>query len=134
MFYIKSFLCNAIVIGLTDNMRENFHLMKALAVHTRVTASKRVDMLIRFNETLRKETKVLDELKSWNLQLERNLVQVPARILSGEKLVFANNSRISCSDGDWTRQMQKAHLYQSKQLNNWVLIINQRNSRSLQVN
>lgn len=122
------------VIGLTDNMRENFHLMKALATHTRVSPVSRIDKLMRFNERLRQETKVLEELKDWNMKLDRNLLEVPARILPCEKLVFANNNMITCMGGDWTRQMQKARLVHSVHLRNWVLIGNYRDQETIRVN
>lgn len=136
LFYINSLCTDAIVyvIGLTDNMRENFHLMRALATHTRVSPAARVEKLMRFNDRLRQETKVIDELKDWNMKLDRSLVEVPARILSSEKLVFGNNSKISCYEGDWTRPMQKARLFQSNHLRNWVLIGNQRDTHSIRVN
>ncbi|CAL1675441.1 unnamed protein product [Lasius platythorax] len=127
--YLVPELCRA--TGLTDNMRENFHLMRALATHTRVSPAARVEKLMRFNDRLRQETKVIDELKDWNMKLDRSLVEVPARILSSEKLVFGNNSKISCYEGDWTRPMQKARLFQSNHLRNWVLIGNQRDTHSI---
>ncbi|XP_029174290.1 piwi-like protein Siwi [Nylanderia fulva] len=130
LVYLVPELCRA--TGLTDNMRENVYLMRELATHTRVTAAARVEKLLRFNNTLRQVEKVTEELNSWNLRLENNLLDVPARILPGEKLVFGRNSRIPCFNGDWTRPMQQAHMYQPRELRNWVLIINQRDQRSLQ--
>lgn len=122
------------ITGLTDEMRDNFHLMRALATHTRVSPESRVDKLMRFNDRLRQETKVTDELKDWQMTLDRNLLEVPARILSSERLVFGNNNKINCVEGDWTRQMQRARLVQSIHLRNWVLIANQRDSHTVQVN
>jgi len=115
-------------------MRENFHLMRALATHTRVSPESRIDKLMRFNSRLRQETKVIDELKDWNMKLERNLLEVPARVLAPERLVFANNSKINCVEGDWTRQMQRAHLFQSVHLKHWVLIANERDIQTVKVN
>ncbi|XP_070167826.1 piwi-like protein Siwi [Polyergus mexicanus] len=130
LVYLVPELCRA--TGLTDNMRENFHLMKALSMHTRVSPVSRIDKLMRFNERLRQEARVSEELKDWNMKLDRNLLEVPARILPCEKLVFANNNTITCMGGDWTRQMQKARLVHSVHLRNWVLIGNHRDKQTIE--
>ncbi|XP_072749507.1 piwi-like protein Siwi [Anoplolepis gracilipes] len=128
--YLVPELCRA--TGLTDNMRENFHLMRALATHTRVSPESRIEKLIRFNDRLRQEARVTDELKDWNMRLERNLLEVPARILPPETLTFANNYTIPCNRGDWTRDMHKARLYHSICLRNWVIIGNQRDRETIE--
>lgn len=127
---------NAIIYitGLTDSMRENYQLMRALATHTRVSPESRIDKLMSFNSRLRQETKVIDEFKDWNMKLDKSLLEVPARILAPERLVFANNSKINCAEGDWTRQMQRAHLLQPIHLRHWVVIASQRDNRTVQVN
>lgn len=120
--------------GLTDNMRENFHLMKALAVHTCISPESRIDKLMRFNNRLRQESKVLQEFKDWNMTLERNLLEVPGRVLPQERLIFARNIRINSGRGEWSRDMQRAHLFVCKNLKNWVMIGNQRDSHVIEVN
>ncbi|XP_025268827.1 piwi-like protein Siwi [Camponotus floridanus] len=127
--YLVPELCRA--TGLTDSMRENFHLMRALATHTRVSPDSRIEKLMRFNIRLRKETKVIDELKDWNMELEKNLLEVPARVLAPERLVFARNNKINCVEGDWTRQMQRAHLFNTVHLKQWIVIANQRDDQSV---
>lgn len=113
-------------------MRENFHLMKALSVHTCISPGSRIDKLLRFNSRLRQEPKVLQELKDWNMTLDSQLLQVPARILFSEHLIFANN-RIESWKGDWTKNMQRARLLQPKELRNWVIIGNQRDVSNIDV-
>lgn len=113
-------------------MRENFHLMKALAVHTCISPGARIDKLLRFNGRLRQEPKVLQELKDWNMTLDSHLLQVPGRVLPSEHLVFANN-RIESWKGDWTTNMRKARLLQSKELRNWIIIGNQRDIQIIDV-
>lgn len=120
--------------GLNDNMRENFHLMKALATYTCLPPPARVEKLLTFNSRLRQNSKVIQEFKDWNMTLERNLLEVPARVLPSEKLIFARNTNINSEKGEWGRAMQKAHLLQCKELRNWVLIGNQREHRIIEVN
>ncbi|XP_077281671.1 piwi-like protein Siwi [Temnothorax americanus] len=121
--YLVPELCRA--TGLTDNMRENFHLMKALAVHTCISPESRIDKLMRFNSRLRQEPKVLQEFKDWDMTLDRNLLEVPARVLPSQKLVFARDM-INCERGDWSRSMQRQQLLHCKELKNWVIIVNSR--------
>ncbi|XP_014477907.1 PREDICTED: protein aubergine-like [Dinoponera quadriceps] len=120
LVYLVPELCRA--TGLTDNMRENFYLMKALSTHTRVNPEARIAKLRSFNERLRKEPKVVEELKDWKMTLDTNLVEVPARILPPEKLLFGRNTIINSQLGDWSRNMQRAPLARSKELRNWILI------------
>ncbi|KAL6255908.1 hypothetical protein P5V15_013149 [Pogonomyrmex californicus] len=124
LVYLVPELCRA--TGLTDDMRENFQLMKALATHTCISPSSRIDKLMRFNNRLRHEPKVVQEFKDWDMSLDRNLLQFPARVLYDEKIVVANNYKVNSFRGDWTRNMQRAHLFHNKELRNWVLIGSQR--------
>lgn len=54
--YLVPELCR--LTGLTDEMRSNFKLMSALAEHTRVGPSQRINKLIAFSRRLRGEQKV----------------------------------------------------------------------------
>lgn len=133
--YIDKFYTDRIfnLTGLTDNMRENFHLMKALAVHTCISPESRIDKLMRFNNRLRQESKVLQEFKDWNMTLDRTLLEVPGRVLPQERLIFARDLKINSGRGDWSREMQRAHLLNCKEMRNWVMIANQRDSRTIEV-
>jgi len=115
-------------------MRENFHLMKALSAHTCISPAARIDKLMRFNSRLRQEPKVIQEFKDWNMTLDRNLLEVPGRILTGEKLLVANNRFLNPFKGDWTRDMQKARLLNCKELRHWIIIGNERDNRTIIVN
>lgn len=106
--YLVPELCRA--TGLTDNMRENFHLMRALATHTRVSPESRIEKLIRFNDRLRQEARVTDELKDWNMRLERNLLEVPARILPPETLTLLIIIRFHVTE-EIGREICTKHVY-----------------------
>lgn len=54
--YLVPELCR--LTGLTDEMRQNYRLMSALAEHTRVGPSQRMSKLLNFSERLRSEQKV----------------------------------------------------------------------------
>lgn len=115
-------------------MKSNFATMKEVAVHTRLAPGSRIERLLRFNERLRREEKVVQELHSWNMKLDRALVDVPGRVLPPERLIFGKNYRITSGQGDWTRDMQRASLLVSKELRHWVIIVSHRAHYNIQVN
>lgn len=121
------------LVGLTDSMRDNFHLMKALSVHTRVNPEARIAKLRSFNDRLRKESKVVEELKDWKMTLETNLIEFTGRVLPPEKLLFSRNTIISSGQGDWGREMQRAPLIRCKQLRNWIVIGGDRERYNIEV-
>lgn len=73
--------------GLTDKQRENFHLMRALADHTRVGVDKRIQKLNEFAQRLRKCPEAISELKSWDLNIADQLVRFQGRTLPQENIV-----------------------------------------------
>lgn len=120
-----------IFTGLTDKMREQFQLMKALAVHTKVGPESRIDKLMRFNRRLRDEPKVVQDFKEWNITIDRSLVEVPARILNIERLFLGD--RAINAQGDWARDMQRLSLLNCKELKHWVVMGLQRDSHNIKV-
>ncbi|XP_036145933.1 piwi-like protein Siwi [Monomorium pharaonis] len=131
LVYLVPELCRA--TGLTESMKENFHLMKALAHHTCIAPASRIEKLMRFNHRLRGEPKVIQELQDWNMTLERNLVEIPGRVLPNIPLSVANGTINKGQQhgnfnqrGDWSRDMQRAYLLHSKELRNWIVITSSR--------
>jgi len=115
-------------------MKEQFHVMRELSTHTKLSPESRIDKLIKFNDRLRKEDKVMQELNDWQMKLDRALVEAPARILLPEKLIFGRNIAINTGQGDWTRDMQRAPLLLCKELRNWVIIVTNRGHYNVKVN
>lgn len=107
--------------------------MKALSVYTRLNPEARIAKLRTFNERLRKEPKVIEELKDWKMTLDANLIEVPGRILPPEKLIFNRNAIIGSGQGDWGRNMQRAPLFRSKELKNWLVIGSDRERHNIEV-
>lgn len=67
-------LCN--LTGLTDEIRKDFKMMKAIANHTRVTPQQRYESLKIFIETIRKTPNALKHITNWGLELETDTVDV----------------------------------------------------------
>ncbi|CAL7950934.1 unnamed protein product [Xylocopa violacea] len=131
LVYLVPELCRA--TGLTDNMRENFNLMRALSQHTRVSPNLRIDKLMTFNRRLRSEKQVVQELNEWNLQLDDRLIEIPARFLPPEKIVLGGNRTVSAGQfADWTRELQQKLAFNAARLSNWVLIYVSRMKRDVE--
>ncbi|XP_003708345.1 aubergine isoform X2 [Megachile rotundata] len=121
LVYLVPELCRA--TGLTDNMRENFHLMAALAKHTRISPKSRIAKLMTFNRRLHSESAIRQELDEWNLKLDDKLVNITGRALPPEKIILGGNRPVSAGKtADWTRELHNKALFNTAKLSNWVLI------------
>lgn len=108
--------------GLSDKMRENMHLMRAMAEKTRVSAQARIDKLMNFNRRLRAEDQVMQQFSEWNLSLEDKLVEIPARILPPERIVLSGTTVSSGRSCNWTKELQSKPAFCASRLNNWAVI------------
>lgn len=115
-------------------MRNNFKLMSALAQHTRVSPADRIRKLMKFNERLHRVQNVVNELTSWNLTLDKKLVEIPARVLPADKIIYGNEQ---CSEvqhnANWTNDLRNKPLRTCGKLNEWVILVPQRLKRDCQV-
>lgn len=118
-------------------MRENFRLMSSLAGETRLHPGKRVEKLLRFNQRLHKVPAIREDLSHWNLQLDTKLLEIPARELNSEKIIFGKfgNSPnfITPEKGDWTKPMHNKKCIIAPPLHNWVFMITERDKSLAQV-
>uniref|UniRef100_A0A182SST8 Piwi n=1 Tax=Anopheles maculatus TaxID=74869 RepID=A0A182SST8_9DIPT len=74
--------------GITDDMRRDFRLMCTLADHAHVLPDKRIEQLESFNERLQNAPASREVFQLWKTELERQLIEVPARILPRESIGF----------------------------------------------
>lgn len=113
------------LIGLTDQMRNNFKLMKCIGEYTRVGPKVRTDKLMAFNNRLFSQKAIIDEFNQWDLQLDRKLLEITGRELPPEKIFFDNGKR-PYLDGknpvDWTGAFRNHPMFASVPLKEWVLI------------
>ncbi|XP_059471970.1 piwi-like protein Siwi [Neocloeon triangulifer] len=115
------------ITGLTDQMRSNYRLMSALAEHTRVGPSKRVEKMIQFARRLMGEDKIVKELSDWNMQIEDSLVQFEGRVLPQENIIQGREGReLRYPAGptvDWTKQLKRTEMREAPHLTNWVVMV-----------
>ncbi|CAH0581309.1 unnamed protein product [Chrysodeixis includens] len=129
LVYLVPELCRQ--TGLTDEMRANFKLMKALDVHTKIGPDIRIQKLLNFNQRLNKCPEVVKEMGDWALTLSNELVKFKGRQLPAENIVQGNNLRYPAGDTTegWTRDMRSKPLLDIAQLPSWVVITPERQRR-----
>ncbi|XP_076183487.1 aubergine isoform X2 [Ptiloglossa arizonensis] len=125
LVYLVPELCRT--TGFTDSMRNDFHLMRALAEHTRVSPKSRIDKLMLFNRRLRSQQTIVQEFNDWNLNLDEKLVNIRGRVLEPERIILGGGRQVTAGQfADWTRELSKKLLFNTTRLKNWVLICVQR--------
>ncbi|ALC39293.1 piwi [Drosophila busckii] len=123
------------VTGLTDNMRSNFQLMRAMADHTRMVPSRRIDRLRTLNQRLQTTAESVKVLSDWNMTLDQKLVEVRGRIIDDQRIVFNNKVRVLAGKAaDWTSQLRDKQMLTTPTngLDRWAVIAPNRNMRDLE--
>ncbi|CAH0702423.1 unnamed protein product [Spodoptera exigua] len=122
LVYLVPELCRQ--TGLTDEMRNNFRLMKALDSHTKVGPDVRIQKLLHFNRRLTQSREVVKEMSDWSLTLSQDLVKFKARQLPTENIYLGGNLFYPAGDTTegWTRDMRSKPLLEIAQIPSWVVI------------
>ncbi|KAL0880899.1 hypothetical protein ABMA27_002071 [Loxostege sticticalis] len=117
--------------GLSDAMRADFHLMRALDVHTKIGPDMRIKKLLHFNKRFTGTPQVVQELANWSLKLSNDLVKFKGRQLPTENIIQGNDVRYPAGDttDGWTRDMRSKNLLSIAKLQAWVVITPERQRR-----
>lgn len=130
--YLVPELCRA--IGLSDAMKNDSKLMEALADRSRIPVESYAQKLVAISKRFNENPSAVAELAKWNLQLDQQLVTIPARILPNSKIIFANNLTVEVSGLDpnlnWTSQLKIHGLFNPVSLNNWIVIVPKKFSKN----
>uniref|UniRef100_A0A672UWR8 Piwi-like protein 1 n=1 Tax=Strigops habroptila TaxID=2489341 RepID=A0A672UWR8_STRHB len=114
--------------GLTEKMRNDFNMMKDLAIHTRLPPEQRQREIGRLVEYIRKDDNVQKELRDWGLSFDSNLLSFKGRVVQGEKILQSGNMfDYNPQFGDWSKETRGTPLICAKPLDNWLLIYTRRN-------
>lgn len=123
VIYLIPELCR--MTGLTDAERSNMQMMRELANHTRLAPDVRIQRLEQFSRRMRTNTKIVDELKKWDMELASKLVEIPGRILPFENIIQgkAGNIRYPSGEGvDWTRNLRSNEMLYLGACQTWVVV------------
>ena len=119
--YLVPELCRS--TGLTDRMRGDFRMMKAMACHTRMDPTNRKNRLLEFTRRLHQTRQCIATLEAFNTNIEETLVEFKGRALPQETMFFGNSSTALNTDSvDWTSSMKKYPMYESVPLQRCAII------------
>lgn len=120
-FFLIPELCR--LTGITDQMRNNFHLMKAMSEHTRVDPRNRQIRLNEFNRRIHASAESKTALNEFGLDLDTPLVSVGGRQIPNEVILFANREVPLSHTADWTGDLRNVQLYSKRvPLQNWTVL------------
>ncbi|CAH0406951.1 unnamed protein product [Chilo suppressalis] len=129
LVYLVPELCRQ--TGISDAMRANFQLMKALDSHTKIGPDVRIKKLLSFNRRFTQTPQVVEELATWSLRLSNNLIKFKGRQLPTENIVQGEDARYPAGDTTegWTRDMRSKNLLSIARVQSWVVITPERQRR-----
>lgn len=115
--------------GLTDEMRSNFTIMKAIHEHTRLPPDVRENKLCEFLQQLATDERAKAVLADWNLSVKPALDIVKGRRLEPETILFGQDRSVRVPDrADWTRQATSWPVFKNVDINNWVIMYTERDA------
>lgn len=120
-FFLIPELCR--LTGITDVMRNNFRLMKAMSDHTRIDPRNRQIRLTDFNKRLHESKESMASLEQFGLGLDRQLVEINGRRLPSDTILFKDkHACVVKPNADWTPDLRSIKLFSRLTLNRWVLL------------
>lgn len=114
--------------GLTDDMRQDFRVMKDLAQHTRVTPNARQASLRSFIKNVNDSDAAKKILSDWGLTLQDDTIQMDGRVLPYETIFFNEKSVPGTEKADWGREATREKVITPVDLNprGWIVLFIQR--------
>ncbi|KAK6617689.1 hypothetical protein RUM44_005277 [Polyplax serrata] len=115
--------------GLTDKMRNDFHVMKDIATYTRITPIQRNYSFKKFMNNIKSNEHAQEMLAEWGLTIADEPLEITARILPTENLHVGNKISVPVPDNKaWGNILKNQGLLRSVDLKNWVLIYTRKDS------
>ncbi|XP_071789596.1 piwi-like protein 1 [Asterias amurensis] len=113
--------------GLSDAVRSDFHVMKDIATHTRISPGDRVNTLRSFITGFPKNKDAKEYCDKWKIGFENEPVKIAARVLPAET-IHQKTAKINYkpSDAEWSRELRGNALISTVNLNDWMLIYTSR--------
>ncbi|XP_018335086.1 piwi-like protein Ago3 [Agrilus planipennis] len=114
--------------GLTDEMRSDFKVMKDVAQYTRVTPNQRLKAMMQYIKNVRNNPQSHKILGEWGLKLEDGSIDLQARVLSPETIIFGGNNEAISDKADWNNVVCKYSCLGPVDLKRWVIFYTARDT------
>jgi aubergine-like protein len=111
--------------GLSDDMRSDFKMMKAISGYTHMDPRGKKETLEGFVRQIGTNPEANQIMNDWNLEFDKNLVQLNSRLLNPENIFQASPERsysYRSENTDWTKEMRGAPLKLPVALNDFLLV------------
>ncbi|XP_014216976.1 piwi-like protein Siwi [Copidosoma floridanum] len=120
LVYLIPELCYS--TGITDAMRQDMNLMKALTDKTRINPSDRINKLLDFHTRLNSKSDIKVDFANWDLEIDDKLIEIPARVFPRQKIGFGNNVTVETRNAEWDLHKVPKQLMSVGQLTDWTVI------------
>lgn len=107
--------------GLTDNIRNNYTVMRDLSGVTKMSPDQRRDVIRRFVEEVEKNDITRELLSEWGLHLNNDIVRFTARCLEPETMRFGKDKTFtppSAKPADWSSAAVKNPVLRTVSISN----------------
>ncbi|CAJ0920465.1 unnamed protein product, partial [Mesorhabditis belari] len=108
--------------GITDDMRNNMSIMRAMSQVTRLTPEARLKMTQGWLEQVRENPELQRLFQAWEFELDGEIIHFPARVLPEERLYGARPDGYVGQNAEWARFVKQNGNCVSKNLKDWILV------------
>lgn len=108
--------------GLTDEMRNDFKVMRDIAAFTRVSPNQRLNSMRQFCHNVNENKEAREILEVWGLKLDMDPLIMPGRAFEEEKVIFGNAQVGVGKGGDFNRAVTSNHMLSAISIRKWILI------------
>ncbi|XP_038059144.1 piwi-like protein 1 [Patiria miniata] len=113
--------------GLSDDVRADFHVMKDIAQHTRISPDQRVRTLTTFINSFPRNKEAQDYLNKWQVSFVPEPVKIEARVIKAQD-IFQKNAKVTYkpADAEWSREIRGNKLLNTVDLEDWFMMFTSR--------
>lgn len=116
--------------GLTDEMKNDFRVMKNIAMYTRITPNQRQAALKKFISNIQENEEARGLLAGWGLKMDSSTVDLIGRVLDPELVIFGNNTYHKGTwQADWGGAMARNKVLTAVDLRCWMIVHAPRDTR-----
>ncbi|XP_058062361.1 protein argonaute-3 [Anopheles bellator] len=115
--------------GLTDDMRNDFKVMREIATYTRVQPHQRLDSMRRFCANINANADARKLLSDWGLELVDESTKLVGRTLDHEKIQFDGGVVSAGVQADFSRGAMEQRMLEPVDILDWVLVYTQKDAR-----
>ncbi|EFC41986.1 argonaute [Naegleria gruberi] len=108
-----------LLTGLTDDMRKNHQLMKALKDATGLTPNQRIRQIVHSQQECLQNEEYTDQLGLWGLEINDKLLEVETTVLPCEKVEFGDNLQKTATGASW--EVKREKLFKPVKIDNWCV-------------